>query len=474
MDVIFMRHCKSTQERAPRQGVASMLAMMYLVLFAVLAVGFYASMGTNAQVSHNEKHRAQSLGAAESGMDFMRYQLAQVAIPPLVAEAAILTEVHKDLKAQIEGTPNMGTKTVGIDAGATKISIPSGTSQYITLASDGSKFRAEISRNGRQIIVKVIGCYAGTTKASGQRAAVQLAYRTEEHPTDFFDNGMVAKGTVTIDTKNPIIGIPAEQAGILTTTTVNPPVTMLTGSITGDLTIMQGTVPLINLGTSVGGSSLMTDILANHVDYMSPTALPEFPTPDTSIYAKYATIAYVAGKPSYDNVFIPANMNPNISGPVTFRGVVLVKQPNKVTFSGGCSIQGVVVSENSGVGTLLTNVITFTGSGNTHSGLETLPNLPQFAELRLMGGSFCIAPGFDVKFTGNYGAIAGNIVGDRVNIQGSADLAIMGSVVALKNTLTLGTNGKISFKPSPTGLHTGLRFSERYIPLPASYDEVKP
>ena len=45
-----------------------MLAMMYLVLFAVLAVGFYASTGTNAQVSHNEKRRYLALGAAESGM----------------------------------------------------------------------------------------------------------------------------------------------------------------------------------------------------------------------------------------------------------------------------------------------------------------------------------------------------------------------------------------------------------------------
>jgi len=126
------------------------------------------------------------------------------------------------------------------------------------------------------------------------------------------------------------------------------------------------------------------------------------------------------------------------------------------------------------VGTLLTNVLTFTGAGNTTSGLETLPNLPQFAELRTMGGSFVIAPGYDIKFTGNFNAIAGNIVGDRINVQGSSDLAINGSVVSLKNTLTMGTNGVISFKPNPTGLHNGLRFSDRWVPNPTSYDEVKP
>jgi Tfp pilus assembly protein PilX len=474
MDAILMRHYKSGSGRRHRQGVASMMAMMYLVLFAVLAVGFYASTGTNAQVSHNEKRRAESLGAAESGMDYMRYQLAQVAIPPLVAEANILTEVHKDLKAEIEGTPNMGTKTVGIDAGATKISIPSGTSEYITLASDGSKFRAEITRNGRQIIVKVIGCYSSSAKATADRAAVQLIYRTEERPTEFFENGMASRGAVTIDTKNPITGIPADQAGILSLATTSPPVSMVTGSISGDITVLAGLNPSIAAGTSVGGSSIQADILANHVDHIDPSYLPEFPAPDTSIFKKYATTAYAPGKALYENVYIPANMNPNISGPITFRGVVLVMQPNKVTFSGNVNIQGVIVSDNSGVGTLLTNTITFTGSGNNHSGLETLPDLPQFHELREMGGSFVIAPGFDVKFTGNFSAISGNIVGDRINIQGSSDLNISGSVVALKNTLTLGTNGKISFHPNTTGLHTGLRFSERYVPMAGSYDEVKP
>jgi hypothetical protein len=249
---------------------------------------------------------------------------------------------------------------------------------------------------------------------------------------------------------------------------------MLTGSIAGDITVIKGDVPVITPGTSVGGSAITTDILANHVHYLDPTAVPEFPTPDTSIYAKYATIAYVPGKPSYDNVYIPANMNPIIAGPITFRGVLLIKSPNNVKFNGNVNIQGTIVTDNTGVGTLLTNVLTFAGSGNSTLGLESLPDLPQFHELRQMGGSFLIAPGYDVKFTGNFNAIAGNIVGDRINVQGSSDLAISGSIVALKNTLTLGTNGILSFKSNPSGFHTGLRFSDRFVPNAASYDEVKP
>jgi hypothetical protein len=257
--------------------------------------------------------------------------------------------------------------------------------------------------------------------------------------------------------------------------TTNPPVNMVTGSIAGDITVMNGLNPAIAPGTSVGGSSIQADILANHVDHIDPAAIPEMPLPDTSVYAKYATTMYVAGKPSYDNVYIPANLNPTISGPITFRGVLLIKSPNNVKFNGGVNIQGIIVTDGAPVGTLLTNVITFAGSGNSTSGLDTLPDLPQFTELRKMGGSFLIAPNYDVKFTGNFDAIAGNVVGDRVTVQGSSDLNITGSIVALKQTLTMGTNGTIKFNASPNPmLHTGLRFSDRYVPNMSSYDEVKP
>jgi hypothetical protein len=287
---------------------------------------------------------------------------------------------------------------------------------------------------------------------------------------------MAARGAVTIDTKSPIAGTPASEASILTTTAVNPPVTVSSGSISGDITELNGTTPSISGGTSVGGSSIQADILANHVHYMDPSATPEFPTPNTAVYAQFATTAYVPGKATYDNVYIPANLNPTIGGPVTFRGVLLIKSPNAVKFNGNVNIQGIIVTDNSGVGTLLTNTLTFAGSGNSTSGLDGLPDLPQFHDLRLMGGSFLIAPGYDVKFTANFDAIAGNIVGDRITIQGSSDLAITGSIVALKNTLTMGTNGVISFKQSPNPmLHTGLRFSDRYVPTnPPLYDEVKP
>src|SRR5258705_3036905 len=100
-----MRHTTTSARFRQRRAIASMLAMLYLVLFAMLAIGFYATTNTAGQVSVNEQRRYRALGSAESGMDFMRYQLFQIAIPPSTTPDQVLVEINKDLSAQLNGTP---------------------------------------------------------------------------------------------------------------------------------------------------------------------------------------------------------------------------------------------------------------------------------------------------------------------------------------------------------------------------------
>jgi hypothetical protein len=474
-----MEISRFTRRAARHRGVATVLAMMYIVLFALLAVGFYATSNTNAQVSTNEQRRYKALGAAESGMDFMRFQLYQTSILPATTEANVLVEIHKDLSAQLNGTPNMGAKIVGIDAGATEINVPAEKNHYIKIASDGAKFRAVITRTGRRITVKVIGAYSDSAEASADRAAVQLTYDPIERPTDFFDNGMASKNTVIIDTKIPITGNPASHAGILSISNANPPVTVGTllnpSSIAGDITVLQDLNPNVSLGSSVGGAIIPGDIQANHVKHLKPEDVPEFPTPSTLAYKKYATNLYVGGLGAYENVLIPPNTNPNFNSGTTIKGIVYIQQPNNIKFNGNVSITGVIVTEDVGVGNLVTNVLNFQGNGGTKQGVEALPNLPQFAGLKTdLAGSFIVAPGFDVNFTGNFGSIAGHILGDRVTLQGSSDATISGSIISMKQPLKITTDGIIKFNQVPNQGHGAMRFSDRYTPLPATYDEVKP
>ena len=470
----------SSPRAARHRGVVTVLAMMYIVLFALLALGFYASSNTATLVSQNEQRRYKALAAAETGMDFMRYQLFQVAIPPTTTDDKMLVEVQKDLAAQLNSTANMHNMTVGIDAGGTQIDVPAQSTQYVKVASDGSKFHATITRSARRIVVKVTGAYSDSAEAGADLAAVQLIYDTAERPTDFFNNsGMASKSNVVIDTRNPILGTPASHADIISYSNVNPPVSIGsasgTSSIAGDITVLNGLNPTVTAGSSVGGSTIQADIMANHVKHMDPANLPEFPTPSTLQYKKYAVNAYVAGHGAYENILIPPNANPNFNAGTVLNGIIYIQQPNSVKFNGNVNITGVIVCEDLGVGNLLTNVLNFQGNGGIKQGVDQLPNQPQFAGIKAdLSGSFIVAPGFDVNFTGNFGSVAGHIVGDRVTMQGSSDATISGSIVSLKNTLKITTSGNLNFKLDPNQGHGGLRFSDRYTPMPASYDEVKP
>ena len=69
-------------------GVAYVLAMLYMLLFTVLGIGFYATASTiSVQIAKNDRSAADAQAAAESGMEFVRYQLGQLRIPTDTSDA---------------------------------------------------------------------------------------------------------------------------------------------------------------------------------------------------------------------------------------------------------------------------------------------------------------------------------------------------------------------------------------------------
>ena len=64
-----------------RRGVASVLAMLFLVLFSALALGFYVSADISTQVVHNDVRGGEAMLAAESGLNCMTYHLARARLP---------------------------------------------------------------------------------------------------------------------------------------------------------------------------------------------------------------------------------------------------------------------------------------------------------------------------------------------------------------------------------------------------------
>jgi hypothetical protein len=121
-------------------------------------------------------------------------------------------------------------------------------------------------------------------------------------------------------------------------------------------------------------------------------------------------------------------------------------------------------------------VISFQGNGGTKTGVESLPNEPQFDGLRNLTGSFILAPGFTVNLTGNFGSVNGSVVGSKITVDGSASLIVKGTLINLDPNLLLvkGNGDVVIASTGTTNYPSGLRFGSHYFPVPGSYREVKP
>lgn len=459
------------------RGVVSVLAMLYLVLFASLALGFYSVATMSSQVAANERDVAAAQWAAESGMSFIRHHLWKLSIPPDTTEAQLLDEVYYDLSAQLDGTSNLYGTQVGF-ANSETIAIPVAADLLIALDEHGTGFRAQIQREGKKLRVKVVGV-SGSVSTSAR--AIQLQFDIAEKASRIFDYGLASKGAIETAGSSWIEGQTDPTKGSVLSalaTSAYPTIVIGGEGISGDVTYM-GTAPTPSISGKVGGQVDSSTIWANHVHSIEES--PEFPTVDTSMFETYVQRDYVAGGVGglYENVRVPPNTNPTFNGGETVRGVLFIERPNSVKFNGNVTIEGTIVvdtGDTAGAGSLATNTVEFSGNGGTKTGVESLPLEPQFAGLRDLKGSFILAPGFDVKLTGNFGAVNGSIVGDHILVDGSSQLIVKGTLINLgEETLLVKGNGEVVVASTgTTNYPSGLRFGDHYFPVPGSYSEVKP
>ncbi len=445
--------------------MTALIAMLYLGLIASLAVGFYASSNSAVMVTENEKRTGMALGSCESGMDFMNFQLAQISIPYGTTQSQLFTNLFNQLKSQIEGTGNMGSKTISNDGAY--LYIPSGTDTYISTGS-GGEFRAVIENLGQKVQVKITGRYAGYEA----KRAIQMKFDLAQNASDIFNYGVAAKGSIDTEGNAKIRGATDPTKGsILTTSNSATPVTINGKEVSGDISIANpAAVVTIGASTSVGGTNNMAQILANHVH--KGIDAPEFPAINTDSFKAYVTNVYSGGN-NLINTRIPANTNPTFGGGVNIQGVLYIETPNKVTFNGNATIQGVIVTQNNPIGNLSTNMLTFKGNTSI-TGVDSLP--ASFGDLRKLTGSAILAPGFSTTFTGSFGTVNGTMISDKITMSGNAGGTIKGSIIGLIDTpLTLnGSSEIIIASTGTTDYPAGVFFSSRYAPLADTYEEVKP
>lgn len=475
-----MQRRHNTTPPVQRHGVAAVLAMLYLCIFSALAVGFYAATNVQVQVAHNDRRTALAHTAAESGLEFMRYQLCRVVVPPSTAPQNVIGVLETCLKAQLEGTHNFGTNTVWRDGNV--IHIPRNTDSYIALDTNGdgsadTDFRATITDWAGQIVVKVTGRHRSLE--STVTRSITMDFTREQRTTTLFDYAVASRGKILMQKgevtglSDPSYGLPLADATVATMMSAlasKPSIDMVGGTVGGDLNVTEDGEARVT-GGSVGGSSISSVIKADHVHVVDA---PEFPIINTAPYLAYAVnTAPVGGK--LKNYRIAPNSNPKFTGNQTIEGILYVASPNKVEFRGNVTLKGFIVFENADGPAA--NTLDFRGSVLQ----QPVPSDAEFDSVRATKGVAILAPTAAVVVSGSTKSNAtGSIIASTFTLNGAGKVLIdRGTLVTLANDrdscIINGSKGIMFTEPGKNNQpNLGLSYSTYFAAVPSSYQEVSP
>ncbi|HEY8749252.1 MAG TPA: hypothetical protein VIM11_14815 [Tepidisphaeraceae bacterium] len=479
----------SSRTRAPRSsrrhGLSSLLAMLFLVLFSTLAVGFYTASATSSQISGNNRSLSLAQSAAEAGTQYIRYRLFKMTIDPATTDAALMTAIAADLNTQINQGAVMNGNIVTNTGGV--IYIPSATGWSTVDSAVGTKFRAKIEQSGKFLVVTVNGTVGSSATVI---KAIQLQYQKAADAGAILDYGVAAAGTVATAGATYIQGATDPTKGsVLSADLINgTPITISGKAVSGDISIVNPSASIsVANGSSVGQTTDQTKIPAHlHVGVPAPT----FPWIDTTPFSTYATNAWtlgtgtIGGTNILNNVTIPPNTNPKFTGNTTINGVLNIQSPNVVTFKGNATVNGVIVTDTAGTYNGTNNKIIFSGSVLA-TPLSALPvsNPAYDANLVKLTGSFLLAPNYALSLSGDFGTVGGSIVAGTVNMSGNATGTVQGSVIAMYDSSVGGASSSVYLNGSSdiiisstgtTNYPTGMSFGNDFTPLPGTYSEVTP
>jgi hypothetical protein len=203
--------------------------------------------------------------------------------------------------------------------------------------------------------------------------------------------------------------------------------------VDGDISSVGADTSIVISGTPTIAGSGDLDVIAEHIHCgVDP---PVFPEVDTSVFLPLATTVIDSQSDvspmhkTFENIIIKAGTNPTFASDVTINGVVYIEAPNIVNFSGKVTLNGVVATEPSS-DPIDSCKISFQAQVDVY-GVDALPDLPQFAGVKELDGTFIVAPGFDVSFAGHFSGINGTIAADRLSFSGQAEGTVKGSVIGL-------------------------------------------
>jgi hypothetical protein len=303
------------------------MAMLFLVLFSCLAVGFYHSVATSVQVAKNEAGAARAQLAADSGLQFLRYHLATLDIPPVTPDDAIAAELAADLAAELHESGNLGART--IERVGNVITIPPVALESPS-AGDPDTFAGRlewvpVAPPGKSYLRATVTGHSGPAGSRVDRT-VRLDYFVAGKSTTLFDYGIASRGAVTIKNSSStnVLGTPDLSASILSASGNATSITTGGGTVDGELAVVRSKSQVSLGGGSVGGARGAAVIRDEKIRVVPP---PDFPLVDTTPFKALAANPYVSGASYHKNVRIPPNAGARFNGGDVIEGILYVESP---------------------------------------------------------------------------------------------------------------------------------------------------
>lgn len=106
--------CTTCPPSLHRRGSVVVLALIFLTLFATLAVSFAAATNMNLQQARNYHDASEAFLAAESGLQFARYHLAGLLVED-EEDPNMLALTADTLASRLHGSVNLGNRSVTIN-----------------------------------------------------------------------------------------------------------------------------------------------------------------------------------------------------------------------------------------------------------------------------------------------------------------------------------------------------------------------
>ncbi len=431
-----------------QKGLVSVLAIMFLAIFATMSLVFMESASTNVTCADNQSKILQARLSAESGMAYLSNVLENLPLSGSPSGQALLDAAAAALQAQLNGSANIGGQNVAYDG--TTITIPQTTITGCCTFSAAVTLSPPVA-SSTALVLWVNGLQGQVTRSVG------LNFNVTAGSSSIFSYGIATNGAMVMTGNASVTGKNSpSEANILSATYTTQTAFSLTGNvkIQGDLYAANPAATVSLSGnTSVGGVSGTSPGVAAHIH--DGTSVPAFPAVDPTVFEPFATnivnsSTKTSGNNTFTNIYIKAGTNPTFSGNTTLQGVVFIEQPNVVTFAGNTTLTGVIVTQAAPANTYTVNTISFTGN-TTFNGVQNLPNASPFQVLRTMTGSSILAPGFGLSFTGNFGTVGGCMAADSFTFTGNAGGTICGGIINYSNApFTLTGNSSIIINRSGT------------------------